>query len=805
MLTGITAENGLLFARFWYTTGTNRAFRSQHFGNFDRYAAQFISSTLAEVTNPLGVWRRYEHVIHGGTTKIVAMYQVCQTPGCSGMVSSIFTYDADGSLLYKTDFNQSRTSFSWDNVRQLEIQRIEGQTSSGGTTPATRTISTQWNGTFSLPTLIAEPGRTTAISYDSNGNLLTKTVTDTALARTRTWAFTYNSFGHVLSIDGPRTDIPDITTYSYDAVGNLTSITNPAGHITTITSYDAHGRPLTIVDPNGLATTLTYNARGWITSRSDESETTVYEYDEVGQITKITLPDASFLTYTFNEARRLTQIADNLGNKIVYAVDFMGNPTAEQVFEASGSLAQTRSRAFNVLGRLIQEVGAASQTTSFGYDNQGNVTRITDPLSHVTLQAFDALNRLVQITDPAAGLTRYAYNGRDQLISITDGRNLITAYGVDALDNLNQQASPDTGTTINSYDAAGNLLTSRDAKNQTTTYIYDALNRVTRITYHDGSQLNYTYDQGVNGKGRLSSIVETAADGALNAQMVYAYDAHGRMTSEIRTLGTGAYLTQYAFDAAGRLSSMTYPSGRRIAYSFDAAGRVAGITTSLPGGAAQTVVANVAYHPFGGVKSFTYGNGQTYTRTIDLDGRIAGFTLDKQNVSVGFDAASRITSIGQGAGLGNTYGYDALDRLASAVVPSTSQSFGYDPVGNRTSKTVGAATATYAYSAVSNRLASITSGATRSFTHDPNGAIVNDGVNGFTYDVHGRLTQAATALGSVSYGVNSLGQRYAKTVQGVSTLFHYDTEGHLIAETGPGGNTLVEYIYLGDIPVAICR
>jgi len=175
--------------------------------------------------------------------------------------------------------------------------------------------------------------------------------------------------------------------------------------------------------------------------------------------------------------------------------------------------------------------------------------------------------------------------------------------------------------------------------------------------------------------------------------------------------------------------------------------------------------------------------------------------------TVSFDAASRIT--GQtyfpNPVQSVTYGYDALDRLTSAVMPTVSQNFGYDPAGNRTSKTVGTVTATYAYPAASNRISSIYSGVTRSFSHDANGSIVNDGINGFTYDLHGRLVQAATALGGVSYGINSLGQRYAKTVQGATTLFHYDGAGHLIAETDSGGSTRVEYLYLGDIPVAIWR
>jgi len=812
-LTGIIDENGTRFAIYQYDN-SGKAKSTEHAGGADKVELAYSNPTTTNVTSYVNsstsATRAYSFAVSLGVKRLTGI----SGPACPTCGPTVTTYDSNGFVASSTDWNGNLTMY----LRQDPYGRLDLETSriEASGSPQARTITTEWHPTFRLPATITEPGRRTSFSYDPNGNLLSRTVTDTASSKSRTWGYTYNTIGQVLTIDGPRTDVSDITTYTYypsddpsvGKRGNIAAITIPVGHVTQITAYDANGRPLVIVDSNGLTTTLTYHPRGWLAMRTVGAELTTYDYDNVGQLKKVTLPDASFVQYTYDAAHRLTQIADNLGNNIVYTLDAMGNRTAENVRDPGGSLAQTRSRVYNSLNRLIQDIGGASpatQVTQYGYDNQGNLTTIIDPLNHVTTNAYDALNRLKQVTDPALGVTQYAYNPLDQLTAVTDPRSNATVYSLDALDNLNQQVSPDTGTTVNTYDSAGNVLTSRDAKNQTTAHVYDALNRVTRITYHDGSQVNYTYDQGVNGKGRLSSIVETAAGGALTAQMVYAFDAHGRMTSETRTLGTGAYLTQYGFDAAGRLSSMTYPSGRQVAYSFDAAGRIAGVTTIPPGGAAQTVVANVAYHPFGGVKGFTYGNGQTYTRTIDLDGRIAGYTLGTQSVSVGFDAASRITSLAQGGGPGNTYGYDALDRLASAVMPTASQSFGYDPVGNRTAKTIGAATATYAYPAASNRLASITSGATRSFTHDPSGSIVSDGINGFTYDARGRLIQAATALGSVSYGLNALGQRYAKTVQGVTTLFHYDAQGHLIAETGPAGNTLAEYLYLGDIPVAIWR
>ena len=120
---------------------------------------------------------------------------------------------------------------------------------------------------------------------------------------------------------------------------------------------------------------------------------------------------------------------------------------------------------------------------------------------------------------------------------------------------------------------------------------------------------------------------------------------------------------------------------------------------------------------------------------------------------------------------------------------------------------MGAATTTYDYPASSNRLASITApaGALSMVVHDANGAIIDDGTESFTYDTRGRLIGAQSALGPVAYQVNNLGQRYIKTVQGLSTLYHYDSAGHLIAETDANGVTQVEYVWLGDQPVAMFR
>src|SRR6266581_3892147 len=697
-LTGIIDENSNRFSTYKYAVD-GRVISTEHAGGVSTYSVVYDSET-STVTDPLSTARIFGFQTLFDVPKHTGVDQPCDRCGLASSIS----YDTNGYLSGATNFNGVAFTYVHD-ARGLETSRIDASS-----TPQARTITTQWHPAFRLPTLITEPGRTTSFTYDDSGihpsgNLLNKTITDTALSRSRSWTYTYNANGSVLTMDGPRTDVADITTYTYYANdddfgkrGNVATIANALGQTTQVTSYNAHGQPLTIVDPNGLGTTLAYDARLRLTSRSVGGELTSYGYDGVGQLTLVTLPDGSFLSYSYDAAHRLTGMNDNLGNKIAYTLDAMGNRTQEQVFDPANSLARTRSRVYSNLNRLAQEIGAQSQTTQYGYDNQGNLTSITDPLNHATSNAYDALNRLIRVTDPNLGQTQYAYNGIDQLVGVTDPRNLATTYNYDALANLNSQQSPDTGATANTYDAAGNRLTQTDAKGQVTTYTYDALNRVTSITFHDGSKQSYGYDQGANGIGRLSSITETDPQNQVTSLLAYAYDQKGRTISETRTVNGVAYALAYSYDAAGRLSGLTYPSGRTIAYTLDALGRISQVSTTPQGGAAQIVASSIAYQPFGGVKSYTLGNGQSYSRSYDLDGRIASYNLGSQFFALGYDAASRISFISDtgNAANANTYSYDNLDRLIGAGLPNLPFAYGYDAVGHRSSKTVGSSTDTYA-------------------------------------------------------------------------------------------------------------
>ena len=136
------------------------------------------------------------------------------------------------------------------------------------------------------------------------------------------------------------------------AVGYLSRITNAVGHQINITSHDGMGRPLSVTDQNGVVTDLEYNARGWLTKSSVRHGTgdavTTIEYSLAGDVTKVTLPDGSFLTYTYDDARRLTVITNQAGEKIEFTHDLARNVTAQVTKDSGGTVKRTQSQAYDV-------------------------------------------------------------------------------------------------------------------------------------------------------------------------------------------------------------------------------------------------------------------------------------------------------------------------------------------------------------------------------------------------------------------------------------------------------------------------
>ena len=366
-LTGIVDENGSRFATIKYD-GSGKAVSTELAAGVQQYSVSYPQPAIqSTVTDPLGTIRTYNFQTLLGVVKSTGYTQ--PTGAGSGATSTTIAYDANGNVATSTDFNGTVTTYSYDLTRNLETSRVEAS----GTVQA-RTITTTWHSIYRLPLQLAEPKLLTTYAYDVSGNLLSKTVqatsdatgaqglSPTLVGNARTWNYTYNTVGQILTATGPRADVADKTTYTYDGSGNLSTITNAIGQVTTLSNYNANGRVGLITDANGASSALTYSPRGWLTGKTVTAngtvETTSYSYDGVGQLTLVTLPNASTVSYAYDPAHRLTNIADSLGNSIAYTLDNMGNRISEQVKDPSGALARQTSRVVDALNRLQQITGA---------------------------------------------------------------------------------------------------------------------------------------------------------------------------------------------------------------------------------------------------------------------------------------------------------------------------------------------------------------------------------------------------------------------------------------------------------------
>ena len=707
-----------------------------------------------------------------------------------------FTYDNKGNTLIRTDAQGTSIEKTITYTYDPNFSRVLTETIKSVVDTAQNKVITN--------------------TYDTNGNLLTTTevgLLGNGTTFSYTTTYTYDTNGRITSIDGPRTDVSDITTYSYDTTtGNLLSVTQPIIGTTTYSNHDQLGNPQTITDPNGNATTYTYDTNGRVLTVKAPGDTGSTQYFYVSgaggcqscggsgssnRIDHITLPEGNTIYYTYDSMGNLSTIKDNANNTINYTYDSQGNRLKEDIKDAGNTLQKTLSYQYDALNRLSKIVNPDSTYTQYAYDYQGNRISAKDPKGNSTTYSYDGLNRLTATIQPGNIATSYEYNLNNILAKVTDANSHPTIYKTDDAGRTYQVISPDTGTTTHAYDAVGNMTGKTDAKGISISYQYDAANRLLQMTFPDSSQsVVYTYDNCLNGKGRLCRIVDQSGTTSLE------YNAKGAVVKETKIIGGITYLTNYAYNMNGNITSITYPSGRVVNYSYTN-DRINNVNTAKSG-VTTPLVSSITYKPYGGVASLTYGNAQNRTISYDQRYQITKIqTGTVQNLSYTFDVNGNITGITNNlnSAKNKTYTYDALDRLTAGTGAWGSLSWTYDGVGNRLTQNDSTGSKTYTYQNGTNKLTGIT-GASSSFTFDANGNTITENSRDYIYNQNQRLIRVSEA-GSTrgDYVYNEEGHRVSKTVAGTPTIFHYDRDGQLIAESSSSGSTQTEYVYLNGEPI----
>jgi YD repeat-containing protein len=139
--------------------------------------------------------------------------------------------------------------------------------------------------------------------------------------------------------------------------GDLQSITSSTGEVTTFTQYNRAGQVLQRIDANGVVTVNTYDLRQRLLTTATDGLMTTYEYDAAGQLKKATLPNGSWVGQDYDDARRLKAVYDDQGNRIDYELDNSGQQIGQTTKDPNGSLKASLARAMDALSRAQRTTG----------------------------------------------------------------------------------------------------------------------------------------------------------------------------------------------------------------------------------------------------------------------------------------------------------------------------------------------------------------------------------------------------------------------------------------------------------------
>ncbi|MFO1496682.1 MAG: RHS repeat-associated core domain-containing protein [Lysobacterales bacterium] len=883
-----------------------------YFGNDDTLP------TSVAVTKALGDVRTYQIPALGQSAQLNALHFPSTIGDAAGTLSRAYNQSnasrctsagaADWRVCREKDRRGYVTLYQYSGMHL--IRTVEGLTEnpdgSLAATPETRTTMSDWSGNDQLiqrrvcqgdtlcdafaiaPTLVKK----SSWVYDSSDRLTHQCEHDVTDAVSSNFScggsplpagvhrtvYSYCTStdpdcwtGYLRTIDGPRTDVSDISTLSYykltnetgcesngpcNRSGDLQTVTNALGQVTTFNRYDRRGRVKRLTDPNGVATEINYDAQGRVISRrvlgatpAEDALTTISYVPETGLVNVMTLPDGSYMDYDYDAAQRVTSIRDNLNNRIEYKRDAAGKVVVEKTYENT-TLVRRVAHEFDTLGRLINQrdaltaAGAVLPTgdlddqtkgrlvlTNLQYDGNGNRTQSMDGLLRDTDTLYDPLNRVKQVQDAlrpncpmgntACGNTYYSYDAADSLRTVTDPNGLLTIYTYDGLQQLDALNSPDTGITTYLQDQAGNVTRKTDFRGVRTDYSYDASNRLTSTTYplgDTGKNSYFYYDESAAVTGCANSFPVGRRTRMVDASgtTYYCYDRRGNVTKKRQVVGSKETVIEYGYTLADRLRSVKYPDDRgtfTVTYGRDQAGRVQSIEVD------GTTFATISHYAFGPVKTIAYADGYTQTKTYDANYQIDSITSDRPNglnIDYAVDVIGRIQSITQ-AGAGRSFEYDPLDRLTEVRTGGDLiDQYTYDATGNRTSAKAGTQAAkAYSYPANSHRLQSIGGVGARQYDAMGNTIFVPELDQNFAFDDRGRMTTVSSNSHAWEYRfeLNGLGERTSKsTVTGVATViksaqYLYNESGAIatIQDIDPAtdGVRYRSVIYLDDVPVGI--
>lgn len=739
------------------------------------------------VTNPLGAISKY--IYTNNQKDKLSKIERSGVNNCPN--SSISTnYDSNGYITSKKDWNDIETIYQRDSFGRIiqETSGIKnGNLSNAQTKKYTYIDQTELVSKIQIlnssNTLIREENYQYYAPNDPVKNRLKNQI---ICSKTGTITCSTTSYGYSLYGNGMLSAVAvnhngKNTVYNYDEVGNLTQVKNALGHIIAYTNYNALGLVGRVTDSNGLVTEYSYDSRG-----------------QTIQVKK-TLENNQIRTETFLYGPfGITQIDRNGSKESIYYND---NGTIAKITNGIGSQSlSSQEYTYSKLGELL--------STSF---KEGSSVRYLKSNQH---------NQLGWTTADLGNNgqnQRYEYDANGQLVKKIDSLGKITSYTYDSQGNVNIENRSDGSNVVYNYNAFGQLISVKDPKGNTTTYTYDGLGQRLSTNSPDTGLTKYQYD--VDGNlstlTRANNIITTYSYDALNRRIKaqsgnqiqtwvydncsngigqlcgtsdgvtstgYGYTKDGQLSVQIKKINGINYSTFWSYDTLGNLISESRENeNNKVIYEYDGLNRVSAVKFKTAT-ATQTIVSNITYEPYGGIKNWNFGNGLSRQVRYDQDYRLIGITASGiQNLSHLYNANNWITQINNGLDSNKSTSY-AYDSLGRLNLASSTQYTESWQQDTNYNRT----SRTGNNSAVTNYVLG-----QGNRLNNTTGAEAKN----FTYDVLGNLAKKTGYGGTVDYtydGFNRL-----KTVNtGSSVSYDYDVFNLRSRKSSSGG--MINYIYAPD-------
>ena len=461
---------------------------------------------------------------------------------------------------------------------------------------------------------------------------------------------------------------------------------------------------------------MTYDDRGRkLTETNQMSQTRTFEYDLMGRLKSVTLPqlagstEAAKYLYSYDAEGRQTSLIDPLGRETTWEFDSQGRQVGRTLPLGAG---WTERMEYDDLGRQKLAVSFEGVVTEYVYDTYGRMSgqRFFASMAAYNNGAgtptetwaytFDAFGRQLSVvrssTTEATKTTSYTYNAEGQTSQVTSPEGTISytydVYGRKTSTIVGTLANPQRTTTYD-YDSLGRLKTVTESTLQTK-YQYDLIGNLDRVDLPNGTVEDYVYDS----MNRLDKLVEYAPDGTPNdlsnnpkiAEYDYTVRADGRRTGLAEKFWTAGGVLQneytWDFDALNRLMS------EKVDSTNNALDQTTSFTFDLTGNRLSKALDLGNDNVLDEVISYTYdANDRLLRETLDKTGTVGdtttfyGYTGTQQSAKSVFSGlhASEPLAISQSLSA-TSFSYDLQGRM-SVVTVTTRNSNGVATRNERTS------------------------------------------------------------------------------------------------------------------------